>query len=692
MDDDEFDKVSSVIFNNVKSIPKVGLPGVIIPQTADTRALLCGQGSQNCLMIATRFRKGRAIICAHNGYVYKFKPPIENDYSTFVKNCKEWLVPDCTVADDQVVSIDDVSSMESVSEKAKILLWNGHYDKSEEFMNALCQYLQDGGGLVCAVTPWGWLQRYPGKHLPDFPFSRFCDYVGVRLTDEYNHCSDPILVRPELVKFKNIDYVVKELKDEQNNTEYMTIVGHAIRELEDTYPGFPLETLQNIVLNAGKDVIPETSCPITDKKCRELSSGICGIMCALPGIKAPNIMMFPGDFKETPYIYPDASWQIESHTSEWHCTGFYVVAGVPIEIEVLDGKPGGWQVRIGCHSDDLRNCAELRRWSCISVCKPLTNKVRMYSAYGGLLFLQSSEGNNNISIQIHHVVQAPVYDLNDPDRKQKWKHQRQTDGLWADIAGRHIVFNLPSASVVHIDDFDPVLEFWDRIILAHHELRGTKPTRRERVVCDEQPSAGYMHSGYPIVTHLDVCRPDSTYFILNLEHLEKDGAWGLFHELGHNMQQKWWTFDGTGEVTVNIFTLHAMDAVCNLKTWIHPWLKDQLSKTTQYLKDGSNFDQWKQSPGVALFIYAQLAREFGWDAYKQVFRIYEKAPPTLNNDQEKIDHWIVTFSQTVDCNLCPLFKFWGFPISSSTKDSLSSLPVRNINDELIEIAPNRYAM
>jgi hypothetical protein len=40
---------------------------------------------------------------------------------------------------------------------------------------------------------------------------------------------------------------------------------------------------------------------------------------------------------------------------------------------------------------------------------------------------------------------------------------------------------------------------------------------------------------------LDVSDPKSNDFIFNSEELEKKGAWGLFHELGHNMQQGWWS-------------------------------------------------------------------------------------------------------------------------------------------------------
>lgn len=151
-------------------------------------------------------------------------------------------------------------------------------------------------------------------------------------------------------------------------------------------------------------------------------------------------------------------------------------------------------------------------------------------------------------------------------------------------------------------------------------------------------------------------------------------------------------FDGTGEVTVNIFTLHAMDKVCHLGTWIHSWLKDQISSTKRYIQNGSNFNEWKENPGVALFIYAQLVREYSWQSYKDIFRKYEKTQPTLHSNQEKMDLWIKTFSEQVGHNLVPLFKFWGFPISNSTIDELKALPIPQIFDEFIQIAPERYTI
>lgn len=143
-------------------------------------------------------------------------------------------------------------------------------------------------------------------------------------------------------------------------------------------------------------------------------------------------------------------------------------------------------------------------------------------------------------------------------------------------------------------------------------------------------------------------------------------------------------------MTVNLFTLHAMEKICDIEPWIHPWLEEQIDDTNQYIMDGCDFEKWKNEAGVALFIYAQLIREFGWDSFKAVFRFYEsEADYEFDSEQAKIDRWVVIFSRQVHCNLVPLFKFWGFPISQSTVDSLTDLDPITTSDQFIDLAPER---
>jgi hypothetical protein len=70
--------------------------------------------------------------------------------------------------------------------------------------------------------------------------------------------------------------------------------------------------------------------------------------------------------------------------------------------------------------------------------------------------------------------------------------------------------------------------------LAYHDLRGTNASaqRKQLIVSDIRPSAGYMHSGYPIMTHLDVTIPTNKFFNFNYTHMTSNiaqGFWGQYH-------------------------------------------------------------------------------------------------------------------------------------------------------------------
>lgn len=94
--------------------------------------------------------------------------------------------------------------------------------------------------------------------------------------------------------------------------------------------------------------------------------------------------------------------------------------------------------------------------------------------------------------------------------------------------------------------------------MVFSKLRGSDPNkyRRERIVNDKQASAGYMHSGYPIVTHMDVCEKKCGECMFDVSKLKTKGSWGLFHEIGHNLQRGEWTFDGELNDFKEIFNIN----------------------------------------------------------------------------------------------------------------------------------------
>ncbi len=185
-----------------------------------------------------------------------------------------------------------------------------------------------------------------------------------------------------------------------------------------------------------------------------------------------------------------------------------------------------------------------------------------------------------------------------------------------------------------------------------------------------------MHAGYPLMTHLDVAD-----LMLDKTRLESDahgGVWGLFHELGHNHQVRDWTFDGTGEVTANLFTLYVFDKVNGMPPrTLRDFSEEGRAKMLKaYLEDGPNFQEWKRNPFLALLMYIQLQEAFDWKSFKSVFAEYSDLPldERPKDDGERRDQWMVRFSRTVERNLSPFFEAWGIPTSKEAQNSIAELP------------------
>lgn len=185
-----------------------------------------------------------------------------------------------------------------------------------------------------------------------------------------------------------------------------------------------------------------------------------------------------------------------------------------------------------------------------------------------------------------------------------------------------------------------------------------------------------MHSGYPIMTWLDHSVEQS----LSTKELGA-GSWGHFHELGHNHQQGDWTFDGTVEVTCNLYSLYVSETVCHLPPGAgHDAMNsDEVAKrlkTYLALPDSEKFRHWKSDPFLALTMYDQLRVGFGWDAYKKVFAEYLALPNSERpkSDDEKRDQWLTRFSRAIGKNLGPFFQAWGVPTSDAARQSIAGLP------------------
>jgi len=275
-------------------------------------------------------------------------------------------------------------------------------------------------------------------------------------------------------------------------------------------------------------------------------------------------------------------------------------------------------------------------------------------------------------------VEAPLYVQGKTDPTAWLEKIRKAPAPWAELEGHNVILTVPSRVVRTLDNPEELMALWDRAIDDIADL-ATIPRHRlrpERYVTDRQISAGYMHSGYPIMMGLDVAEATvNTKTLMTNGHA---GVWGFFHEVGHNHQIADWTFDGTGEVTNNMFAVYVFEKEFHITQSQHPALvpAKMQDRLRRYIAGGADFAKWKSDPFLALTMYIELQQAFGWDAYKKVFAEYRALPSSERprTEMQKHDQWMVRFSHAVGKNLGPFFQAWGVPTSEAARQSLANLP------------------
>lgn len=152
-------------------------------------------------------------------------------------------------------------------------------------------------------------------------------------------------------------------------------------------------------------------------------------------------------------------------------------------------------------------------------------------------------------------------------------------------------------------------------------------------------------------------------------------SWGVFHELGHNHQRPEWTFEGTLEVTCNLFTLFVMSKINGFDVYGgNASLLQKKQELANFYKHGTHA-QWKEDPFLALHMYIQLLEEFGFECFKAIFSEYSKLKQPVTTEQHKRDTWVYVCSRVLKRDLRPFFaQQWKIPVSAAC-EATNSWPV-----------------
>ncbi|MCX7825713.1 MAG: M60 family metallopeptidase [Verrucomicrobiae bacterium] len=695
------------LLDGVREIAAPGVPGNLVVFGDAAFPVVAGRSGRNARGVvvgAARFGRGRVVAFSHNGYFGK-QPLAVGDTGRFMANAARWAAGGRPSAAAKLrVGIyrhgDLTEFFEQNGFKAadadmrrlsaiQVLVADAH-SFSEKDIEPLTRFVQGGGGLVTGCCGWGWAQLNPAKDLrSDFAGNRLLAPMGMAWGGATLERTGPrgfaagVTPAPMLHAGRALDAAMAQmagrvaLSADDMGQASATITAAARALPPDDKLLSP--KLSELARSDKTQVMPTPKTPIKKSDLGARLAATFQTMTAklLPPeqVKAhPSARIFPGGVPaDAPRI--QRKLVVDTQAPGWHSTGLYAPPGEVVTVQVPDAAAAkGLWVRIGAHSDSLWDLDEWRRFPEISMRVRLDKVLtRVASMFGGLIYIETPDKSDlgDVAVEIHGAIAAPYYVLGKTPATD-WLRLREAPAPWAELACARVIVTVPSEFVRKLEDPEALMKTWNQIVELQDELAGTIAERRrpERIVCDQQISAGYMHAGYPIMAWMDQPKNFTSRQAL------LQGNWGIFHELGHNHQSPYWTFEGATEVTCNLFTLYVFDKLCGV-----PPAKGRVSleKVAKFYEkhaaSGKSFEQWKKDPFLALAMYVQLQDAFGWDAFKKVFAEYRAAPKDElpKTDEEERDQWMVRFSKVVGKNLGPFFQMWGIPVSQGALEEIAKL-------------------
>lgn len=699
----------AALLQGVTAISAPGVPGGVSAFGPQAFAVVAGKDGKTAslpVVAATRWEKGRIVAFGHNGYLNETK---DAGSGALLLNSARWSAGDKPKAKVAVIkNVGLAAFLKSGGLEAEAIEDKDWTKRLTEFdavcidahklvagdVEPLIQFVRRGGGLVTASTGWGWLTGKEKIQLAtEFPGNLVLEPAGLVFTagmpgkttkSGYTVGGDLALLSAHAA----LDAVISQTAGKSTLslaqlTQCSATIADALRALP---PGDTVLRPRLAALNTSTALNdfprPDKPLPAENALARLV---VTQQLEALRQLKPeqlkthPAAEAFPGAVSATAPRIPNRAIPIDTGVPAWHSTGLYAAPGELIRVSVppeLVDK--GYSIRIGCHTDSLWHLEKWQRAPEISRREPIkTPLTTAANPFGGLIYIDVPEkaAPNQVTVSISGGVESPRFVLGQTSLAE-WKTKvRTAPAPWAELETKKLILSVPSEKIRQLDDPEALMKFWDLVLDADADLIGLPHERKrpERIVPDTQISAGYMHSGYPIMTPLD----KSVEQTLSLAEL-KAGTWGHFHELGHNHQQPEWTFDGTTEVTCNLFSLYCMETLCGKPPGQgHDAMKPETvdKRLRGYLGMGDKFTRWKSDPFLALTMYHQLRTAFGWETYKKVFAEYRDLPKDQRpkNDDEERDQWMVRFSRATGKNLGPFFEAWGVPTSPTARDSIKEL-------------------
>jgi len=696
----------SKLLAGVDRLPKVGTPGPIALWGSYAFPVVAGLGTgkaEMALCAAAGFGKGKAMLFGQNGYLTG-----EGSAGTLLLNAVRWasgkekpriglknlpLEPFFGSHGLRTKTIDGPLLAKNLND-FDVVIANVQGITDEAEGQAVQKFIKGGGGFIAGMTGWAFDQTSGGKTLNiAHGLNNALMPVGIAFTDGSDFAASvrDFTARVDLPPLMNAAEAIAAMQKQRQG-------GPALSENDVNQCASAIQmamaaqtpgrtSLQAAVMNAlgsGDAVVPTAQQPLKQSThaAERIRLGMETRVLKLAAGDAvnahPAAATFPG---LAPADAPRVTKQISIDPSlpGWHSTGLWVNAGDALHVKVPAAIAGqGYAIRIGCHTDTLYHLESWQRAPEITRSVAIDAEVTTTaSAFGGLVYIDvpsRATAGSPFTVAIAAAVEAPLFVLGQTTDAEWNSKIKKHPAPWAEFACDKLILSCPTENARRVNNPTLLMQFWKKVVEAQDDIANQTAERKrpERIVADVQISAGYMHSGYPIMIPTSASDEMVTFSRL------KFPGWGFYHEIGHNHQRKTFTFDGAGEVTNNVIGMYCYHEVLK-KDWLigHSAITEEERRgNIQEIKQASDkWQTWKSDPFLALTTYIQLVQAFSWESWRAYLHSFADAEfgPTPDNDDQARDQFLVRYSKITKKDLGPFFDFWGIPVSSSAKAEVSKL-------------------
>ena len=696
-------KARDALLRNVHVINSGGVPGVVLCVGSNAFPVVgakCGQSVQP-VAAACFYGSGRVLAVGHPSF-YTEESAAKADTAVFIKNGIAWLGQDKlsvavyknaaaakALGRIEGVSLREIPSLDALS-AFPVLAVNPDSLRSNE-VERVRDFITAGGGLLASGIGWGWQQVSGGKSLAsENLFNRLLGPAGLLINSDYadRTAKDGYQADFPLPAGVNADEAVRlAATGNLSDKALLRQINHTLCAAKSVMP--PQETDLSRALDALMNSPDASKLPSPDKPLK--ASDITARLTLIdhqsawrakpldPWPAHPSAATYPG---LPPAGTPRGvrTLTVNLDTPRWHSTGLYATAGDPVTVELPPGAEKlGLKLRIGTTTCDNTSHDEWRRAPKVDLELPLiTNNVTVSSPFGGLVYVVVPDkvdvAERTVRVTLRNACRAAWFKQG-RDTLTSWRTSiRDCAAPWAELESDKIILTVPSGVIRTLEDPSALLAFWEMISDQDARLTAIPPARRsaERFCADAQLCAGWMHAGYPIMIPNVTAKE-----LVDLDTLKKKGDWGFFHELGHNHQNGDWTFNGTGEVTVNFFTLYNMEHACGIPPRKTRMGEERIQKTVrEWVAKGKTHDDWCRDPFLALETFVRLQQVFGWNAFEKLFAEYRALPKEdrPQNDAEKRDQWASRLSRITGKNIAAVFDAWNIPLTEEARQACAKYP------------------